>query len=128
MEGRLETFGIEVADPAGAESLFCGSKTEVLDSNGDIDVGMILAVAATFPRLGMIGTADNDDGSFANPRTVIAGVEACLRISRLQHHELPRLEVDSRRSQAGTIEHVMEFFLFHRDICPIAANGMTFKH
>lgn len=51
VEEFLAFYGVEVADPAGGQSLFRGSQAEMLHCYGDVDVAVVLAVCPSpIPR------------------------------------------------------------------------------
>ena len=74
--GQLEEVaapgGIEIADPARAQSLFGCGKTDMLDGNSDVDVGMVFPIAPTLPRSGMVFAGDEAERGCLQPFALIA--------------------------------------------------------
>ena len=52
-------LGIEIADPASPETERSSGQTEMLDSYRNIDIGVVLAVAAAMPSLVVDAACDN---------------------------------------------------------------------
>jgi len=97
MVGKLEelvTEGcVEVAYPAGAESLFGGCQTEVLNGYGYIYVAMMLAVGA-YPLFVVADGGYDVEGCFGKPLTIVAALEFLTRFVALDYVEMPGLAID----------------------------------
>lgn len=71
LEELMAALGIEVADPARAQSLFRSSQAKMLHSDGDIDIAMRLAVLP-YPLLLMKQRGEDIQRRFVEPRPSVA--------------------------------------------------------
>ena len=109
----VATLGIEVADPAGAKPLLCGSEAKMLYGNGDIDVAVRLTVGA-HPFLFMQDRGEDIQRSLVEPRARIARLELLPSFLAADDAELPRLPVHRRRSKPHTLLEVCNFLFLYR--------------
>ena len=74
--GQLEEVaapgGIEIADPARAQSLFGCGEANMLNGDSDVDVGMVFPIAPAFPRSGMVFAGDDAERGGLQPFALIA--------------------------------------------------------
>ena len=105
---------IKVRDPAGPQIQGPGSQDQVVHGNGDIHVGVDLAVHA-HPCLVRNRAGTDDQWRLREP---IAGIDALqLGLPALggDHDEAEGLPVGSSRRQECRLQHLLQLFLFHRD-------------
>ena len=113
LEEFVASFGIEVADPARAESLLCGCQTKMLNCDGYVNIAVRLAV---FPHPFLLmkqGSKDIKRG-FVEPRTCVARLKFCPTLLATNDTELPGLSVYGRRSKSHTLFEVRNFLFLYR--------------
>ena len=112
VEELLAFHGIEVADPAGGQSLFRGSQAEMLHCYGDVDVSIVLAVSP-YPFLVVQYGGDDVERCRLEPLTGIALLQPGLFIVATDDMESPWLLVDRRRGVSHALHDVVDFLLLH---------------
>lgn len=109
LEEFVATLGIEVANPTGAKTLFCGCQTKVLHSDGYVNITMRLAVRP-HPLLFMEHGGKDIQGRFVEPRTRIARLELLPALLTADNAELPGLTVHRRGCKTHTLFDVLQLF------------------
>lgn len=113
-EETTHGIGVEVADPAGAEVAFGSSEAQMLGSYSHVDVAVLLVVVAACPALAVVLHAYDVKRSSAEPFAVVRLPELFLSLLAAHNDKLPRLAVDSRRSQSDALEDVCQVVVAHR--------------
>ena len=108
-EQLLAPFCVEVAHPAGGQSLFRCCQTEMFHGDGDVDVAMLLAVAA-HPFFVVEDGGDDVGGGCREPVAVVALLQRFPAFVAADDMEAPGLPVDGRRCHPHTLHDVVELF------------------
>ena len=102
-----EFVHVEVANPAGAKSLFSSCQTKVLGGDGNVDVGVVVSVALSRPGFRLVLQADDDDWGRLYPIAFVALVNLLQPLLVINDEEAPRLQVDGGRSQSYALLDVV---------------------
>ena len=78
----------------------------MLGSYSHVDIAVLLVVVAACPALAVVLHAHDVKRSSAEPIAVVCLPELFLSLLAAHDDKLPRLTVDSRRSQPGALEDV----------------------
>lgn len=113
-EEATHDVGVEVADPAGAEVAFGSSEAQMLGSYSYVDVAVLLVVIAACPALAVVLHAHDVERSSAEPIAVVRLPKLFLSLLAAHHNKLPRLAVDSRRSQSDALEDICQIVVAYR--------------
>ena len=119
----VELVDVEVAHPAGAKALLGGCQAEVLDGNGQVNVGMGLGVIAACPALCLGLHAEDDGRDVVYPVAVVGLLDTCKEFGLAVVHEdeLPGLAVDGRGCKAHTLADVVQLFRLDGTVLILAA-------
>lgn len=113
-EETTHDVGVEVAHPASAEvALRCG-ETQMLGSYSHVDVAVLLVIVAACPALAVVLHAHDVERSSAESIAVVRLPKLFLSLLAAHHDKLPRLAVDSRRSQSGALEDICQIVVAYR--------------
>ena len=113
-EETTHDVGVEVAHPAGAEVALRCSEAQMLGSDSHVDVAVLLVVVAACPALAVVLHAHDVERSSAKPIAVVRLPELFFSLLAAHHDKLPRLAVDSRRSQSGALEDICQIVVAYR--------------
>lgn len=105
-EETAHYVGVEIAHPASAEVAFGSSEAQMLGSDSHVDVAVLLVVVAACLALAVVLHAHDVERSSAEPIAVVRLPELFLSLLAAHDDKLPRLAVDSRRSQSHALEDV----------------------
>lgn len=113
-EEATHDVGVEVAHPAGAEVALRCSEAQMLGSYSHVDVAVLLVVVAACPAFAVVLHAHDVKRSSAEPIAVVCLPELFLSLLAAHDDKLPRLAVDSRRSQSDALEDVCQVVVAYR--------------
>lgn len=113
-EETAHDVGVEVAHPAGAEIALRSGEAQMFGSNSHVDVTVLLVVVAACPALAVVLHAHDVERSSAEPLAVVRLLELFFSLLAAHHDKLPRLTVDSRRSQSHALEDVCQVVVAYR--------------
>jgi hypothetical protein len=121
LEEFVTALSIEVAHPTRTETLLGCCQTEMLHCNSDVDIAMRLLVSA-HPLLVLHDGCKDIERCLVEPRAMIARTKLLNSLCTTNDAELPRLQVDSRRSQSHTLLKIEKLFFLYGlvKICPTA--------
>lgn len=107
-------MGVEVTDPASAEVALRSGEAQMFGSDSYVDVAVLLVVVAAYPALAVVLHAHDVERSSAEPFAVVRLPKLFLSLLAAYHDKLPRLAVDSRRSQSDALEDICQVVVAHR--------------
>lgn len=113
-EETAHDVGVEVAHPASAEVAFGSSEAQMLGSDSHVDVAVLLVVVAACPAFAVVLHAHDIERSGTESIAVVCLPELFLSLLAAHHDKLPRLAVDSRRSQSGALEDICQIVVAYR--------------
>lgn len=113
-EEATHDVGIEVAHPTSAEVAFGSSEAQMLGSDSHVDVAVLLVIVAACPALAVVLHAHDVERSSAEPIAVVCLPKLFLSLLAAHHNKLPRLAVDSRRSQSHALEDICQVGIAYR--------------
>lgn len=90
------------------------ARPQMLGSYSHVDVAVLLVVVAACPALAVVLHAHDVERSSAEPIAVVRLPELFLSLLAAHHDKLPRLAVDSRRSQSDAFEDVCQVVVAYR--------------
>ena len=100
--------------------MLCCCETEVLDSDGDVDIAMMFAIG-TYPLLVVQDGCHDDGGSRSKPLATVTLAEFLKVGLVLNHTETPGLTIHCRWCHAYTFEHIVQFLFFNCLVLIVAA-------
>ena len=112
-EELLHLIGIVIAYPAGSQTSFSSSQTEMLGSYCHINISMRLLIISANPVFIHVFHAHDIHGSRLKPLTIVAFLQFLLSLSRTDDKPEPRLSVHSRRCQLHTLHNIIQILLAH---------------
>ena len=124
VEQFLAELHAEVAHPARSQALFGSSEAQVLDGDGQVDVGVILLVVAACPGLATVFAGQDVGRCFAEPFAVVALLQACAVFFCGEEGEFLRLSVHGRRGQPRAFFDVFQF-LCRNGVRLVGAHGIA---
>ena len=113
-EETAHYVGVEVAHPTSAEVAFGSSEAQMLGSYSHVDIAVLLVVVAACPALAVVLHAHDVERGSAEPITVVCLPELFLSLLAAHHDKLPRLTVDSRRSQSHALKDICQVVVAYR--------------
>lgn len=113
-EEATHDVGVEVAHPAGAEVALRCSEAQMLGSDSHVDVTVLLVIVAACPALAVVLHAHDVKRSSAESIAVVCLPELFLSLLAAHHDKLPRLAVDSRRSQSDALEDICQIVVAYQ--------------
>lgn len=113
-EEAAHNVGVEVAHPASAEIALRSGEAQMLGSDSHVDIAVLLVVVAACPALAVVLHAHDVKRSGAEPIAVVCLSELFSCLLAAHNDKLPRLAVDSRRSQSHALEDVCQVVVAHR--------------
>lgn len=113
-EETAHGVGVEVAHPASAEVALRSGEAQMLGSYSHVDVAVLLVVVAACPAFAVVLHAHDVERSSAEPIAVVRLPKLFLSLLAAHHDKLPRLTVNSRRSQSDALEDICQVVVAYR--------------
>ena len=88
--------------------MLCCSEADVLDCDCGIDIGVVVVILSSLPRLRLICADYDVERCLTQPLALVALRQAGALLFALYDDEVPRLKVYGRGGQTCTLEQVLD--------------------